>query len=219
MSKFAEKIEDKLDSIFNPLWKAIQSQGSPDEIVERIGCAKQAKKSAKKVLVAYYTRHGSTASIAMEIGDQLCELGFNADVRFVKNVPFYEDLKDYDGFVLGSAIYWSQLTPEFLSFFKLYEEVLATKPVFVFSTCMSMQRDNNMNRKRVRSYMLKGLRQAPTVKPLRLGLFAGNFDYEKNTLPEGAIMGSIFTLTPLEPGDHRDMAKVRSWAKEVASLI
>ncbi len=73
MSKLAEKIEDAADAVFNPLWKAIQSEGSPDEIQEKTGCDK--KQKGKKVLVAYYTRHGSTASIAMEIGAQLCGLG------------------------------------------------------------------------------------------------------------------------------------------------
>jgi menaquinone-dependent protoporphyrinogen oxidase len=155
----------------------------------------------------------------MEIGVELCALGFEADVRFVKSIKYYEDLGEYDGFIIGSAIYWSQLTPEFISFIKRYEEVLSRKPTSIFSTCMSMQRDNNMNRKRVGGYMKKAMRKAPAVIPLRMGLFPGVFEFEKNTTPECAIMGSIFALTPLEPGDHRDMAKVRSWTKEVASLI
>ncbi len=218
MSKLALKIEAQMDKMLSPLTKFMASVGSPDEIQEEMGLG-QENKDGKKVLVGYYTRHGSTTSVAKTLSEQFVSQGFQVDLRFINNIPEDEDLSKYDVFVLGSAIYWSALTEEFNEFVVRNESLLSQKPTAIFSVSMSMQRDNHMNRERMNLYMDKTLTKIPSVDPVRLGLFAGAFDFAKVTKIESVLMGMIFKYTPLNPGDHLDPPKVKSWVKEVIAAL
>ena len=40
----------------------------------------------KKILVVYDTKHGSTSGVAAKIGNVLCELGSQVDIRLALNV-------------------------------------------------------------------------------------------------------------------------------------
>jgi menaquinone-dependent protoporphyrinogen oxidase len=54
------------------------------------------------ILVAYSSKHGATREIAERIAENLREAGQDADARPVREAG---DLGDYEGFVLGSAVY------------------------------------------------------------------------------------------------------------------
>ena len=67
----------------------------PDAIIEK-DCGEL--NTGKNVLVAYVTRHSSTAGIAENIADVLCGLNHKVDLRYVKNVS---SIEDYDAVMLG----------------------------------------------------------------------------------------------------------------------
>jgi hypothetical protein len=56
----------------------------------------------ERVLVAYGSKHGSTAEIADRIGERLREAGHEVDVLPAGSVT---DLDRYEAVVLGSAVY------------------------------------------------------------------------------------------------------------------
>ena len=84
-----------------------------------------------RVLVAYATRHGSTAEIAERIGQHLRQAGLSVDVQPVGQV---DDLAPYRAVVLSSGVYigrWHRAATRFL---KTHQEKLANRPVRLFSS-------------------------------------------------------------------------------------
>src|SRR5215510_2394587 len=85
-----------------------------------------------KVLVAYASKHHSTAEIAEEIGKIIRYTdGLEVDVREVSTVT---DLSPYGAVVLGSAVYMGQWQPAAAEFLKVHERELAQRPVWLFSS-------------------------------------------------------------------------------------
>ncbi len=85
----------------------------------------------ERVLVAYATKHGSTAEIANAIGARLHEVGLDADVRPARDV---RDLAGFGAVVLGSAVYALRWQGEAVDFLKRHERELAGRPVWLFSS-------------------------------------------------------------------------------------
>lgn len=83
------------------------------------------------VLIAYASRHGSTAGIAERIAVRLTEAGTTADLRPVSEV---EDLDAYDAFVIGSAAYMLHWLKDATTFVKRHRDVLAARPLWLFSS-------------------------------------------------------------------------------------
>jgi menaquinone-dependent protoporphyrinogen oxidase len=84
-----------------------------------------------KVLVAYASRHGSTAGIAEGIGAGLRAAGLSVDVSSVGEV---RDVSPYDAFVIGSAAYMYHWLKEATSFVKRHRALLVERPVWLFSS-------------------------------------------------------------------------------------
>lgn len=80
------------------------------------------------VLVGYASEHGSTRTVAERIGARL-----GADVRSLDEV---EDPGAYEAFVLGSAVHGQAWLPEAAAFVRANREMLAGRPVWVFSVGM-----------------------------------------------------------------------------------
>ncbi|WP_164737229.1 flavodoxin domain-containing protein [Georgenia sp. SYP-B2076] len=84
-----------------------------------------------RVLVAYASRHGSTAEIAEAVGAVLRTSGRDVDVLPVADVI---DLRAYDAVILGSAIYHGQWMAEGRSFLRRMERQRPGGPTWLFST-------------------------------------------------------------------------------------
>src|SRR5207342_299308 len=85
----------------------------------------------KRVLVVYASRHGSTAGIAERIGEALGAKGLDVTVADAKDRP---DPVPFDAYVIGSAVYMGQWEKDATSFVERHESVLATRPVWLFSS-------------------------------------------------------------------------------------
>ena len=85
----------------------------------------------RRVLVVYASRHGATAGIAERIGEVLRAEDIDVVVAKASDMP---DPEGFDAYVIGSAAYIGKWEKAATSFVERHKEVLATKPVWLFSS-------------------------------------------------------------------------------------
>ncbi|WP_436776468.1 flavodoxin domain-containing protein [Yinghuangia sp. YIM S09857] len=86
------------------------------------------------VLVTYATCHGSTRSIAERIGERLADYGMRVDVREARSV---QHVGHYHAVVAGSAVHNGDWLPEGAEFLHRHAQLLAERPVWLFSVGMA----------------------------------------------------------------------------------
>jgi len=84
------------------------------------------------ILVAYASKHNSTAEIANAIGEVIQES--NTSQIAIVPVETVEDITPYDAVILGSAVYAGQWQSNAADFLKKHETELANRPVWLFSS-------------------------------------------------------------------------------------
>ncbi len=165
--------------------------------------------AARRALVLYATRAGSTAEVADFIGRKLSEAGWSVDVEGVKKG---RELRGYQAVVMGSAIRMGSVLPEIREFVQARRAELERLPVAYFVVCMAMQEDTPANRAEANGY-LDPLRSE--VKPVEVGLFAGKVDYSKL----GAGTKLMAKMADLPAGDFRDWKAIEAWAGALAARL
>jgi len=163
----------------------------------------------RKVLIAYATRAGSTASVAERVAEVLNQKGFVAQAMAIKEV---RDTAPYDAVVLGSSIRAGKLMPEVFRFLDKNKTALEAKPFAAFIVCLTMKDSDEKNRATANSY-LGPLRLL--VKPASEGLFAGAYDPQKL----GFIERQIMKMIKAPPGDFRKWDQVEAWATGLVPLF
>lgn len=159
-----------------------------------------------RVLVAYATRHGSTAEIAEAIGATLREEGLTADVRRALDVG---DLGPYPAVIVGSALYLLRWHLDAVAFLHAHERALAVRDVWLFD---GGPLDDSAS---TRPSVLPGPVQVLTD---RIGIrghvtFGGRFDPETAGVVEHLIAMSGVA------GDFRDFDRIAAWAREIAAYL
>lgn len=169
--------------------------------------------SGKKILVVYDTRHGSTSGVAAKIGNVLCELGSQVDIRLALNV---DDISEYDAVVVGSAIYQFNWLLGSLSFLKKHTQTLSFIPVAYFIVCSALMEDTPENQEAVMVFVNPVLKKYPEIVPVDIGRFGGAVDFSKLNLFEKLVF-RIVGITESE--DWRDWEKITAWAEKVDGLL
>lgn len=165
-----------------------------------------------KILVAYASWAGSTGRAADIIGEVLREDGTAVDVLPVKEVT---DLSAYRAAVVGTAIRAGQMHRGALAFLKKQQGALSQMPVAYFVVCLTMREDTEENRCTVDAYLNPAREQAPQVRPVDVGLFAGTLDFEKlGLLPKLALKAM-----KAEEGDTLDPEAIRTWASGLRTAL
>lgn len=171
--------------------------------------------SGRRVLVAYDSKHGSTALIAEKVGEVLCENGFQADIRPALTV---EDLEPYDAIVLGSPLYYANFLPGALMFLERHRTVLAVKDVAVFAVSTSVDNETGMVNeglsRLVFSSVLSKFPEIQIVEPI--GLIPGKY-YFREIFPVEII--GLKQAGFDEAGDLLNYDFVRSWTEEIGDLL
>jgi menaquinone-dependent protoporphyrinogen oxidase len=205
----------KLGSIFifllfaagcNPFDQSVD----PDAIIQK-DCGEL--NTGKNVLVAYATRHSSTAGIAEYIADELCGLNHKVDLRYVENVT---SIEGYDAVIVGSAIYefnWLLVATDFIERFKL---PLASMPVAYFFGCAGLKEDTEENQEGVLVFINPVLTKYPDIVPVDIGRFGGGVEFPRLDAFEKMIINFIGVT---ESEDWRDWEKIGAWAEKVSGLI
>jgi menaquinone-dependent protoporphyrinogen oxidase len=165
-----------------------------------------------RILVAFASKHHSTAEIAEAIGEVLRESGgLLVDVRSVETV---RDLTGYDAVIVGSAVYAGQWQGEAAAFLKQHERDLAQRPTWLFSSGPTGEGDPKT--------LLKGwelpeaLRPvAERIKPRALAVFHGSLESDRLSVLERLIVKGV--KAPL--GDFRDWQMIQKWASGIAEAL
>ncbi|HSG67941.1 MAG TPA: flavodoxin domain-containing protein [Bacteroidales bacterium] len=166
---------------------------------------------AKKVLVAYASKYGSTAEIAEKIGEVLAGRKLHVEVAEVNNVP---NLKDYDAVVIGSAVYIGKWRKDAVRFMKIFEKDLREKRVWIFSTGPTGKGDP--------AALLEGWNLPKNVEPIvnsinaeDVTIFHGALDMDKLSGMHRMMIKKVKAAV----GDFRDWEEIVAWAGKIADNL
>ncbi len=164
-----------------------------------------------RVLVAYASRFGSTWGVAERVAARLRTGGNHVDVRPADQVG---DASAYDAVVLGSAVFNQRWLPDADQFVKRNLDVLATRPVWLFSV------GTFGDRKRLIGPLMKrepkGIRELEqAIRPRDYRVFAGVIDRYRwpfvSRLFYHALGGRL--------GDNRDWWEIDRWTDEIGCAL
>lgn len=165
-----------------------------------------------KVLVAYASKYNSTAEIAQAIGRTLQE--FQSLKVEVRSVELVEDITSYDAVVLGSAVYAGQWLSSAADFLTNYEQTLSQRPVWLFSSGPTSERDTKtMTKEWTFPEALTAV--AERIKPRDIVVFQGKLDLSSLNFFERYIS----RLVKATRGDFRDWDMIRNWSVGIAEAL
>lgn len=164
-----------------------------------------------RALVAYATKHGSTAEIAVAIGATIRDTGVTTDVRPARDV---RDLSAYSMVVLGSAVYMNWWQGDAIDFLKRFERELAERPTWLFSS--GPTGGTPVANTRVAAILAaqppppgEAGKRAQRIHALGHAVFGGRL---------GENMTGLFERW-MPRGDWRDFGSVSQWALEIARTV
>jgi menaquinone-dependent protoporphyrinogen oxidase len=157
------------------------------------------------VLVAYASKHASTAEIAERIADTMREAGCPAEAR---PAPEVDDLSGYDAVVLGSAVYAKRWQRDARAFARRHGGELKQMPVWLFSSGPFGAPEDHPTAPTppVAEKLVKQLGAREHV------MFGGRVPPDPGNFIERAMLKS----TPPEQRDARDWLAIEAWARGVA---
>lgn len=165
----------------------------------------------KKVLVTYASKYGATAEIAEKIGEALNTAGLPTDVSPVKQVS---DLSEYDGVILGSAVYVGQWRKEAVRFLEANESALTERSVWLFSSGPSGEGDPV---ELLQGWQFPKAQQKTVdrIQPRDITVFHGSVDVSKLNFLHKWMIGKV--EAPV--GDFRDWEAIIGWATSIAETL
>ena len=158
------------------------------------------------VLIAVDSRHGSTTEIAEAIAEELKARNLDVELRSGEDVG---SVTDYEGVVLGSAVYTGHWMKGARTLAWRERASLAERPVWLFSSGPI------------------GDPLFPTTEPTEVEeivrltharahrVFPGKLDRHELGLVERTLVGVVHA----KDGDFRDWDAVTSWANEIADVL
>lgn len=162
------------------------------------------------VLIAYASKYGSTKEIAERVGLVLEREGLGVDVKEAETVV---SLQPYQAVVIGSALYFDTWLPPASELLESFQEVLATKPVWLFSSGITGEGEFSKmiewNFPEPLTPLLK------TIKPKDVALFGGKVNAEMLELEDWLVNPGARTHN----GDYRNWVAIESWAKGIAAVL
>ncbi len=167
-----------------------------------------------RILVAYGTKHGSTAEIATCIGERLSAAGFDTDVLHA-NLGI--EVTKYDALVIGSPMYAARWLPEPALLLITNRERITNIPTALFSIGIIDVKHPGKLREEHNAWVEKAFNQENVqLNVVSTATFKGA--YSRRNLPFYLrIIDAILQVTP--NGDYREWDEVESWGDEVASTL
>jgi menaquinone-dependent protoporphyrinogen oxidase len=161
------------------------------------------------VLVAYASKHGSTAEIAEAIASTIRAEGHEVELSEAGEVGGLEGI---DAVVLGSAVYMKRWRREAKRFLRRYGDRLAERPFWVFSSGpVGEESEEQMD-----SDWVEPPRIIERIEALGARdhvAFGGRLPDE----PGGFMERAMVKGTPDEFRDRRDWDRIREWARGIAN--
>ena len=173
-----------------------------------------------KVLVAYASRHGATQGIAERVAQTLGPRGHEVTLEPADQVSA---VAGYDAFIVGGAAYAGHWLKEASEFVRKHHEVLASSPVWLFS---SGPIGTDLVDAKGRD-VLEAARPAEfaefagSIHPRDEAIFFGAFDPDAKPVGLMERLGAPFMRMPaireaMPAGDFRDWPQIEAWAEGIA---
>ncbi len=156
------------------------------------------------ILVAYASKHGSTAEVAERIAEVLQERGLATEVRAASTVS---EVHDYDAVVLGAPIYMGRWHKDARSFLSRFGAAFRAVPLWIFA--LGPVKTDAESYVESRNQLQRSLEKFPELEPRAEKLFGGAIDPEKLRFP--------FDRMPAQ--DIRDWDEIEAWAVELARTL
>ncbi len=193
----------------------------------------------KKILIAYATDSGSTADVAIFIGEEFVKSGAAVEVLPIGQVG---SVKGFSAAVIGAPeiVGWHRAAKRFVH---KNRESLAQIPVAYFFTLMSLTesgsdsflgiplacdgelthppaKEGKLSIKEkyasVENYLKPVLKEAPAVKPVGVAFFGGKLSYYRMNWFRRLF---VMAIVNANPGDRRNWDFIRAWATGIAPLL
>jgi menaquinone-dependent protoporphyrinogen oxidase len=172
-----------------------------------------------RTLVAYASRHGATQGIAERVAQALGAYGLTAEALPVKSVG---DMMAYDAFVIGSAVYMFHWMKEASAFVRRNSAILATRPVWLFSSGPLGSEETDAQGRDVREVAAakETAELLETVRAREHHMFFGAFARGKPSgLAERMVMVMPAARDAFPEGDFRDWDEIDRWAEGIARTL
>jgi menaquinone-dependent protoporphyrinogen oxidase len=170
------------------------------------------------ILVAYASKHGTTGEIAERIAESLRAAGQHADARPVQEAG---DLADYEGFVVGSAIYSKHWLKDAAAFVRDNRDLFAQRPVWLFSSGPLGAEATDAQGVDLRTASepkeLPEFQEA--IHPREHRVFFGALVPGRLSFVEWSLRKRPATRAILPKGDFRDWAQIQEWAQGIAQEL
>ena len=159
-----------------------------------------------KVLVCAASKYGATSEIARAVADVLAEEGLEVLVVPPDQAGAVEE---FDGVVLGSAVYMGHWMKSARELAERSAAALAARPVWLFSSGQVGEppkpADNPVD--------VTKILHATKARDHRI--FAGKLARKHLTLPDRAMASAVRAAE----GDFRDWAEIHAWAAGIADTL
>jgi menaquinone-dependent protoporphyrinogen oxidase len=171
----------------------------------------RSSKMTAQVLVAYASKHGSTAELARSIGVTLRGAGLEVDVWPASHCS---SIAAYDVVVVGSALYMNRWQPDALHFLRRFENELTSLPTWLFSS-------GPTGGTRESETKLARVLRAQGFPPGHAGRLASRIGVRGHATFGGRVgedMTGLFERW-LPRGDWRNARAVTAWARSIADAV
>lgn len=160
---------------------------------------------SERVLIAYSSKHGSTAVVAAAIGRRLEKSGFRVDVECAEEV---RSLAQYEGVVVGSPLYAGHWQRQTMAFLRKHRDELARKPVAVFALG-PRGRPGEEEWEKAERQLSAVLRKHPWLRPVARKMVGGVIEPSRLRFP----------FSHMPACDWRDWAAIDAWADSLPGLL
>jgi menaquinone-dependent protoporphyrinogen oxidase len=157
------------------------------------------------ILVAYTTRNGSTAEIALAIAKELENTGASVTVSDMKTVS---SIADCTAVVIGAPLYMGSMVKDMAQFVGKHHESLRNLPVAAFAVGIAPKNPDPNALGQAVATLHAAI--AP-IHPVALTVFAGKLDPAKLSF----IQRKMTELVKSPVGDFRDWGAIAAWARDL----
>lgn len=156
-------------------------------------------------MVVWASRHGATKEVADVVREELSNGGHEVALKEASEVT---TLDNYEGVVLGSAVYLTQWVDTMRRFVSKFSKQLREKHLWAFSVGLSgVPGGNVVDPVRVGPVLLR-------INPIDETTFAGRLEPRELSLRER----SVARLGGAQEGDYRDWDEIRRWSRSVSDM-
>ena len=180
-----------------------------------------------KILIAYGTRYGATASTAEEIAKVLQGEGFEVKVVNLKKEKV-QNITKFEVVIVGSGIKMEMWTSKAKAFLKKFSSELKKKKVAIFVSsggrALMEHKGEHDEISRITKKYLEDKATKYGLNPISMTMFGGVWDYNQmSKIFRKFLDADIISagIKETEPGvyDTRNWDEIRKWAYELARMI